>query len=79
MTDRLVPNATIVPLESQPISGTVVDVEQIIFALERAARRLKFEADRLHDQGDYDAQFPYEDARRMHEAIALLRLEHLRR
>ena len=50
----------------------VVDVKQIVYALERQARALQEHADRLHDQLDYSAQFPAEDAERMREAIALL-------
>jgi hypothetical protein len=52
---------------------TTTDVNQVIFALERAESRLRAEADKLHDQLDYDAQFPAEDADRMLEAIKLLK------
>ena len=65
----------------EPVSGTLgaglrakpVDVQQIIYALERAARDLEARADRLMAAHDYSAEFPFEDAQRMHEAIALLR------
>lgn len=55
------------------LSAKPVDVHQIIYALERAARDLEAQADRLLAAHDYNAEFPYEDAQRMHEAIALLR------
>ena len=51
----------------------LIDVDQVVYALERAERRLQSEADRLHDAGDYSAEFPAEDAARMREAITLLR------
>jgi hypothetical protein len=65
-------------LSSLPSSPSIepregVDIDQIIYALERAFRRLDHEAATLHEQGDYDAQFPAADAERMQEAIALLR------
>lgn len=50
-----------------------IDVEQVIYAIERAERRLQAEADTLHEQMDYSAEFPSEDAERMREAIELLR------
>lgn len=50
-----------------------IDTRQIIHALERAERRLRHAADALMRKGDYDAQFPAEDAERMREAITLLR------
>lgn len=51
---------------------TAIDLEQVIFALQRAERRLQAEADSLGSAGDYNAEFPAEDAERMREAIALL-------
>jgi hypothetical protein len=51
---------------------TIVDVEQVVYALQRAERRLQWQADQLHDEGDYAAETPAEDAQRMREAIALL-------
>jgi hypothetical protein len=51
----------------------IVDVKQVIYALERAERALRAQADELHDAGDYSAEFPAEDADRMREAIDLLR------
>lgn len=51
-----------------------VDLEQIIYALKRAERRLRDEADILMEAGDYSAQFPEKDAERMREAIKLLEL-----
>jgi hypothetical protein len=52
----------------------IVDVKQIVYALERARDALKRQADKLGAQGDYSAEFPAEDADRMTEAIALLQL-----
>lgn len=49
-----------------------IDVQQVIYALERAERRLQRLADRLFDSRDYSAEFPAEDAQRMREAIQLL-------
>ena len=51
---------------------TIVDVKQVIFALERQARALDAQAERLLKRRDYSAEFPAEDADRMREAIALL-------
>jgi hypothetical protein len=53
--------------------ASVIDVQQVIYALERARDQLQSLADKLHDQQDYSAEFPAEDADRMREAIALLR------
>ncbi|MBT2322564.1 hypothetical protein J7E62_09420 [Variovorax paradoxus] len=53
----------------------IVDVQQIIYALERAERSLTAHADRLSRERDYSAEFPAEDAARMREAIALLQAE----
>ena len=49
----------------------VIDVKQIIHALERARDRLQAEADAMAPD-DYSAEFPAEDADRMREAITLL-------
>lgn len=49
-----------------------VDIQQIIYALERAEHRLMKQADRLHKARDYGAEFFTEDAERMREAIVLL-------
>ena len=51
----------------------MIDVQQIIYALERQARALDAWADQLGSQGDYSAEFPAEDADRMREAIEMLR------
>jgi hypothetical protein len=56
----------------------VVDVLQIVYALERCERRLRLEAEALSSQGDYSAEFPAEDADRVREAIALLTAKPLR-
>ena len=50
----------------------IIDVRQIVFALERARDRLQNEADVLCDRLDYNAEFFAEDADRMREAIVLL-------
>lgn len=50
-----------------------VDLQQIIYALERQERALQAHADRLSAAMDYSAEFPAEDAERMREAVALLR------
>jgi hypothetical protein len=60
------------PVAAQP-TGRSVDVAQVVYALERAERRLQGEADALQAQHDYGAEFPAEDAERMREAVALLR------
>ena len=51
---------------------TSYDIAQIVYALERAESRLRAEADRLSEAGDYSAEFPAEDADRMREAITLI-------
>jgi hypothetical protein len=48
-------------------------VRQIIYAMERAERRLQGEAEKLLEAGDYSSEFPAQDAVRMREAIELLR------
>ncbi|MGD2065637.1 MAG: hypothetical protein PVI43_00525 [Candidatus Bathyarchaeota archaeon] len=48
--------------------------DQIIYALRRQLTRLDELADQLHDARDYAAEFPYEDARRMEEAIGIVEL-----
>lgn len=54
----------------------VIDVQQIIYAMERAEQALEAQATQLGDQGDYSAEFPAEDAERMREGIRLLRAAH---
>lgn len=49
----------------------VIDLKQVIHALERARDRLQAEADAM-EPDDYSAEFPAEDADRMREAIILL-------
>jgi hypothetical protein len=56
----------------QPARGDI-DIQQVINAIERARDHNDDLASKLHEQHDYGAEFPYEDARRMDEAIALLR------
>lgn len=60
------------PMLREPRAEEPIDVKQVIYALERARDGLQAEADRLHEQLDYSAEFPAEDADRMREAIALL-------
>lgn len=50
----------------------MIDIAQIIYALERQARALEEQADRLGQQHDYSAEFPAVDAERMREAITML-------
>ena len=50
-----------------------IDVQQVIYALQRAERQLQHAADVLHDQHDYGAEFPFEDAERMREAVTICR------
>lgn len=50
-----------------------IDVDQVIYALERAERRLRAEADELMRRHDYNAEFPGEDADHMLEAIHLIK------
>lgn len=52
-----------------------VDREQIIFALERAEKSLQLQADRVHQLHDCSAEYPFGDAKRMREAIAIIRAE----
>jgi chromosome segregation ATPase len=47
-------------------------IEQTVYALRRAERRLQAEADRLHEQGDPNAEFAAEDAERIRDAIAIV-------
>jgi hypothetical protein len=55
----------------QPRTGQGPDLDQIVFALQRAERQLQAHADRLCDAGDYSAEMPAEDAERMREAVVL--------
>lgn len=50
-----------------------MDIKQIIYALERQIAALEAHADKLHEDGDYSAEFPAEDAERLREAIKILR------
>lgn len=49
-----------------------IDVQQVIYALQRQARSLDDFANRLIDQRDYSAEFPAEDADRLREAVSLI-------
>lgn len=50
-----------------------IDIQQVIYALERARDRLEAEANAPGPDGfDYSREFPSEDAERMREAITLL-------
>lgn len=50
-----------------------IDIQQVIYALERAAALQEGQAQRLHEARDYSAEFWAEDAERLREAITLLR------
>jgi hypothetical protein len=50
-----------------------IDVQQVIYALERAAALQEGQAQRLLEACDYSAEFWAEDAERLREAITLLR------
>lgn len=49
------------------------DIDQIVYALERARDNLQARADEALRRRDYSGEFPFEDAQRMREAIELLR------
>lgn len=49
--------------------------DQIIYALERAKARLDAEVEELVAQRSYDVMFPEEDAKRMAEAIEIVKQE----
>lgn len=49
-----------------------IDVQQVIYALERAATFQQRQADTLHVARDYSAELWAEDAERLREAITLL-------
>jgi len=51
---------------------TFVDVEQVVHVLQLLERRVKWQADRLHEAGDLAADQHDEEARCVREAIALL-------
>lgn len=55
------------------MNGMDIDIQQVIYALERAAAFQQRQADRLHEAHDYSAEFWAEDAERLREAITLLR------
>lgn len=59
--------------QAMQIRRPKVDIDQIIYALERQRESLKAHADRLIKDRDYSAEFPAADADRMQEAIMLLR------
>jgi len=63
------------PTSRKEAEAIAEQVKQVIYALERAERRLTDDADRLSRERDYSAEFPSEDAARMREAIALLRTQ----
>jgi hypothetical protein len=48
------------------------DIQQIIHSLERVRTDLQARADTLHDDHDYSAEFPANDAENVTKAIALL-------
>jgi hypothetical protein len=52
----------------------VFRVNDVLNALERQAKGLMVEADRLGDLMDYNAEFPYEDALALREAARLVRI-----
>lgn len=54
-------------------AGWGVNVQQIIFALERQRRMLTDHGNKLADNRDYSAELLLEDADRIAEAITLLR------
>lgn len=60
------------PAPKRALACKLVDVAQIVYALQRAERALQHHADVLHDQMGYSGEFPAEDAERMREAVALL-------
>lgn len=49
-----------------------IDMQQVLYALERARITLLAQANVLHEQRDYGAEFPWEDAQRMAEASLLI-------
>lgn len=49
-----------------------IDVQQVIYALERAAALQESQAQKLAEARDYSAEFWAEDAERLREAITLL-------
>lgn len=63
------------PYGQEPPAPQPTALDQIVFALERAQVMLRREADNRIDNMDYSAEFPYEDAERLGEAIKLLRPE----
>jgi hypothetical protein len=66
-------STAVIPVKAPGLASQgVIDVAQIVYALQRAERQLQWHADELHKNGDYAAEGPAEDAERMREAIALL-------
>ncbi|MGL4576890.1 MAG: hypothetical protein ACRCV9_19035 [Burkholderiaceae bacterium] len=49
------------------------NIDQIVYAIERAERSLQRQADQLIANRDYSAEFPAADAQRMREALTILR------
>lgn len=70
---HLVDTAPPTPEDIQKAWADLINIDQIVYALERARDSLRLQADQLHDAGDYDAEFPAGDADRMSEAIAVMR------
>lgn len=61
-----------IALSQVPYLGEPFNRNQIVFALQRARIRLDQFADELHEQRDYNAEFPAEDAARINEAILIV-------
>jgi hypothetical protein len=57
---------------SPELAYQLVELDQIVYALRRAADDMNRRNQRLVDAGDYSAEFLAEDARLLEEAIALL-------
>lgn len=69
----IVLDACVAALRSQKPRHSAEFKAQVIFALERAERGLRAQADALLAQHDYNAEFPDADADRMLEAIQLIK------
>jgi hypothetical protein len=61
------------PTGDDASSLTAEDRRDIANALERCARQLEAHADRLHDAGDYAAEFPATDAGLLRRAVRIIR------
>lgn len=57
---------------SPELAYQLVELDQIVYALRRAADDMNRRNQQLVDAGDYSAEFLAEDARLLEEAIALL-------